>query len=450
MFHGHIRELVLCAIGNGWTWADQTATVQQRRVSVSEVCAALASYSNQNAFPPGQVADLDTAIIAVCDDPYPGHSEHFFPQFSIRCNSCQATGQVSVPLFDAMLIVNADNNTIDLSMMLTSRNPPRLALDRDDVGFSHAIECLDHDQLSQSEIAGCLIFALKITSPMSQLPMATQVIHLLNQQYNVPSLGQDPVVHPFLLTGILVVQGGPPHHFLVTERFHQRRVLVYDNLQGHKWIPVDQIQNKSLAWGLIFRPQNQQSYSFQPEQYKVISPSVLTEADKSKGSKTSKTTKQPPPLGINAGKYNYAPSSKKYPPERPPDPACPPHGSRSKHVSSQASEGKKDSRIDSQGAFTLQVHTDNLMSNQRRRPTTGSSSTPPRQDNQCPAHVDTFHTHLPNALDHNSDHIEDDTSLEVPPAKRSSPQPPDIERSGPPQFKLTPKQLQRHRKPTSR
>ena len=26
MFHGHIRELVLCAIGNGWTWADQTAT----------------------------------------------------------------------------------------------------------------------------------------------------------------------------------------------------------------------------------------------------------------------------------------------------------------------------------------------------------------------------------------------------------------------------------------
>ena len=29
MFHGHIRELVLCAIGNGWTWKDQTATVQR-------------------------------------------------------------------------------------------------------------------------------------------------------------------------------------------------------------------------------------------------------------------------------------------------------------------------------------------------------------------------------------------------------------------------------------
>lgn len=47
MFHGHIRELILCAIGNGWTWTDQSATVQHRRVSVSEVCAAIASYSNQ-------------------------------------------------------------------------------------------------------------------------------------------------------------------------------------------------------------------------------------------------------------------------------------------------------------------------------------------------------------------------------------------------------------------
>ena len=51
MFHGHIRELVLCAIGNGWTWTDQTATVQGRRVSIGEVCAAFASYLNLNAFP---------------------------------------------------------------------------------------------------------------------------------------------------------------------------------------------------------------------------------------------------------------------------------------------------------------------------------------------------------------------------------------------------------------
>ena len=100
MFHGHIRELVLCAIGNGWTWTDQTATVQGRRVSAGEICAAFASYTNQKAFPPGQVSDLDTAIIAVCDDLFPDHCEFFFAHFKVRCLSCCADGQVSVPLFD--------------------------------------------------------------------------------------------------------------------------------------------------------------------------------------------------------------------------------------------------------------------------------------------------------------------------------------------------------------
>ena len=110
MFHGHIRELVLCAIGNGWTWADQTATVQGRRVSIGEVCAAFASYLNVNAFPPGQVSDLDTAIIAACDDLFPDHSELFFAQFQVNCLSCNASGQVSAALFDTMLSINLEND----------------------------------------------------------------------------------------------------------------------------------------------------------------------------------------------------------------------------------------------------------------------------------------------------------------------------------------------------
>ena len=105
MFHGHIRELILCAIGNGWRWTDQSATVQRRRVSVSEVCAAIASYSNQTAFPPGQVAYLDTAIIEVCDDLYPEHSEFFFSQFQIRCQNCHVEGKISVAVFDSILAV---------------------------------------------------------------------------------------------------------------------------------------------------------------------------------------------------------------------------------------------------------------------------------------------------------------------------------------------------------
>ena len=110
MFHGHIRELVLCAIGNGWTWADQTANVQGRRVSIGEVCAAFASYLNLNAFPPGQVSDLDTAIIAACDDLFPDHSELFFAQFQVNCLSCSASGQVSAALFDTMLSINLEND----------------------------------------------------------------------------------------------------------------------------------------------------------------------------------------------------------------------------------------------------------------------------------------------------------------------------------------------------
>ena len=86
MFYGHIRELILCAIGNGWTWKDQTAAVQGRRITTAEVSAALASYRNPSAFPPGQISALDTAIIAVCDDLFPAHVNLFFAAFS--CPLC--------------------------------------------------------------------------------------------------------------------------------------------------------------------------------------------------------------------------------------------------------------------------------------------------------------------------------------------------------------------------
>ena len=180
MFHGHIRELVLCAIGNGWTWADQTATVQGRRVSVGEVCAAFASYLDVNAFPPGQVSDLDTAIIAACDDLFPEHCEFFFAHFQVSCLSCNASGKVSAALFDTMLSINLENDTIDLTQMIANR-APRLALDREDVDFSHASDCFNEDQQSNEEIEGCLTFTLKITSPFEQLPIATKALNLLGQ-----------------------------------------------------------------------------------------------------------------------------------------------------------------------------------------------------------------------------------------------------------------------------
>lgn len=184
MFYGHIRELISCAIGNGWTWTDQAATVQGRRVSTAEVCAAFASYMNLNAFPPGQISDLDTAIMAVCDDLFPDHSDLFFASFTVRCLSCKAKGQVSVPVFDSILILNLENDTLDLAQMLACRNP-RLALDRDDVCFSHAAGCSDYEQLCYDQIAECLLFVLKITSPMDQLPPVIKVLAFLERSFDI-------------------------------------------------------------------------------------------------------------------------------------------------------------------------------------------------------------------------------------------------------------------------
>ena len=309
MFHGHIRELVLCAIGNGWTWTDQTTTVQGRRVSIGEVCAAIASYLNLKAFPPGQVSDLDTAIIAVCDDLFPDHCELFFTQLRVNCLSCGASGQVSIPLFDTMLIVNLENDTIDLTQMIACRNP-RLALDRDDVGFSHAGDCNNEDQLNYEEIEGCLIFTLKITSPIEQLPPATKVLHCLGQSFNASTASINPISQAFIATGIIVVQGKSSHHFLVIERCNGDQVLLYDNLQGHTWIPIEQLKATSLVWGFIFRRQDCQPYSFQPQQYKAIAP------DTRHSNKQPHRPKQPKAkpkntLGISARRYNFSNLPKK-------------------------------------------------------------------------------------------------------------------------------------------
>jgi len=278
-------------------------------VSIGEVCAAIASYLNLNAFPPGQVSDLDTAIIAVCDDLFPDHCELFFAQLRVNCLSCGASGQVSVPLFDTMLIVNLENDTIDLAQMIAGRNP-RLALDRDDVGFSHAGDCNNEDQLNYEEIEGCLIFTLKVTSPIEQLPPATKALHFLGQSFNASTASTNPVSQAFIVTGIIIVQGKSSHHFLVIERCHENQVLLYDNLQGHTWIPIEQLKATSLVWGFIFRRQDHQPYLFQPQQYKAIAPDTHHPNKQPHRPKQPKT-KPKNTLGINARRYNFSNLPKK-------------------------------------------------------------------------------------------------------------------------------------------
>jgi len=278
--------------------------VQGRRVSLGEVCAAFASYLNLTAFPPGQVSDLDTAIIAACDDLFPDHSELFFAQFQVNCLSCNASGQVSAALFDTMLSINLENDTIDLPQMIANR-APRLALDREYVGFSHANDCHNQDQQNNEEIEGCLIFTLKITSPIEQLPTATKALCLLGQLFNVPTVSANPVYQSFIVTGIIIVQGRSSHHFLIIERWNEGQVLIYDNLRGHAWIPVEQLKTTSFVWGFIFRRHDHQPYSFQPPQYKAIAPGTHQCTKQSHRPKKPKS-KPKNPLGISARRYHVS------------------------------------------------------------------------------------------------------------------------------------------------
>ena len=265
MFFGHIRELVLCAIGNGWTWSDQSASVQGRRISIAEVCAAIASYNNLKAFPPGQVSDLDTAIIAVCDDLFPEHVNLFFATFKLDCSSCKAKGSASVPVFDTLLIRNSENGEVLFPQMLTHRTP-RLALDREDIDFAHTFDCTNAEHITYSQTPEYLMFTLKITCPQECLPTITDVLGLLEQTFDVQPLNHDADSQPFTVTGILTVQGNTAHHFVVIERYQQQKVLLYDNLIGYKWLPLSDLRTDSKAWGFILRKQDHVHYSFQPSQ----------------------------------------------------------------------------------------------------------------------------------------------------------------------------------------
>ena len=144
--------------------------------------------------PPGQVSDLDTAIIAVCDDLFPDHCELFFAQLRVNCLSCSASGQVSTSLFDTMLIVNLENDTIDLAQMIAGRTP-RLALDRDDVGFSHAGDCHNVDQLNHEEIEGCLIFTLKSQAQSNNFRQLSKLCTSLDNRSMFPQLAPTPFLN---------------------------------------------------------------------------------------------------------------------------------------------------------------------------------------------------------------------------------------------------------------
>ena len=125
-----------------------------------------------------------------------------------------------------------------------------------------------------------------------------------------PTLSANPVCQSFVVTGIIIVQGKSSHHFLVIERWHEGQVLVYDNLRGHVWIPVEQLKATSFVWGFVFRRHDHQPYSFQPPQYKAIAPATLQGAKQSHRPKKPKV-KPKNILGISAKRYQTPNLSKK-------------------------------------------------------------------------------------------------------------------------------------------
>ena len=306
MFYGHIRELILCAIGNGWTWKEQSAAVQGRRITTVEVCAALASYSNPQAFPPGQISALDSAIIAVCDDLFPAHVDFFFAAFAVHCSSCNAQGQASVSIFDSTLLTVPESSTIDLAQMLRNRNP-RLALDREDVDFAHYNECADREQLSYDQNTAGLMFVLQIISTKDQLPTLSQAVVLLGQAFDVQNIGSNPTCQLFRVSGLIMVQGRTSHHFFVIEKVDHDKVLLHDNLLGYRWIPINEVRQPVRAWGFILRHNEHPTYSFQPVQYKVIAPNAANP----KMPPCRKKLKPKNNIGIDSKRYEFSAIPKK-------------------------------------------------------------------------------------------------------------------------------------------
>ena len=315
MFYGHIRELILCAIGNGWTWKDQSAAVQGRRITTVEVCAALASYRNPQAFPPGQISALDAAIIAVCDDLFPAHVAVLFASFSVHCASCSAQGQVSVSIFDVGLITMPESNTIDLAQMLCERNP-RLALDREDIDFAHCNVCADREQLSYDQSTAGLIFILQILSTKDRLPTISQTVELLDQTFDVQNIGSNPACQKFRVSGLIVVQGASSHHFFVIEKVDHDKILLHDNLLGCRWIPINEVRQPARIWGFVLRHNEHAAYSFQPAQYKVIAPNAANPTMH----QCKKRLKPKHSTGVDSKKYEFSgmsrrPAKKTLPPD---------------------------------------------------------------------------------------------------------------------------------------
>ena len=81
----------LCAVAKGWTYKTPKISATGQRVTIAEICVAIATYENIDVFPVGSVSDLDQTIIEVTNDLFPQHVEEFYPEFIFQCFCCSAS-----------------------------------------------------------------------------------------------------------------------------------------------------------------------------------------------------------------------------------------------------------------------------------------------------------------------------------------------------------------------
>ena len=120
---GHIRELALCAVAKGWTYKTPKISVTGQRVTIAEICVAIATYENIDVFPMGSVSDLDQTVMEVTNDLFPQHVEEFYPEFIFQCFCCSASIKKNVSVFDAKIDDVYKEGVMDLTKIYSSLVP---------------------------------------------------------------------------------------------------------------------------------------------------------------------------------------------------------------------------------------------------------------------------------------------------------------------------------------
>ena len=254
---GHIREIALCAVAKGWTYKTPKISVTGQRVTMAEICVAIATYENIDIFPVGPVSDLDQTIIEVTNDLFPQHVEEFYPEFIFQCFCCSASIKKNVSVFDAKIDDVYKEEAMDLTKIYSSL-VPRAALEKE--GISHQHDCCDHGHITvQQNTSGLILTALfahpnctSLPSIESCLPLLDQCVHVGESEIS-STTNQAPPKTLYCKSLIIVALGGSPNsnHFFLIEEVKQTKFRVYDNLRGNTWIKQSEIGKKHKVYGLV-------------------------------------------------------------------------------------------------------------------------------------------------------------------------------------------------------